>query len=398
MDTTELQRLLRAEADAERFPTADATQIISAARRHRRRRRGLASAVTAIAVAGVAVGLIATNSSAGGPATLVPASPTTSAPPSPPATPSSPRPSATFAPVAPPAWTPLSAAPGTVLGLVGAGAERIAVLSAGDGHVLRYAPGAGSQALLFRYGPMLLQPTDGPVECRYEYKQVNPSTGAVVAPPAGLPPMAELAAGSSGQRIAYGLHEPAGRHQEVRNGRHITVRGGCGASPVDLYVSDPVDGTVRRWTGNNSNALYASLDAHGTHVAFLLDGHVRVLDINGPEQTLQQAPILPTPSDCTVTSLMYQPGSDAVLWVAQTCPSGTYLTRYNPLTRRQGTQIQVAPAGSQRNIGSFDVAPTGRIIGTLSAFSSAPDDGRVFTIDGATVDPFPATGVYQVLW
>jgi hypothetical protein len=210
--------------------------------------------------------------------------------------------------------------------------------------------------------------------------------------------MAELATGSTPRRIAFDQHRPAGRYDEIVNGRRVTVLGGCGASPVDLYVSDPAQGTLRRWTGSNDRGLYPSLNAQGLQVAFNLDGHVRLLDVNGPERTLDQAPVLATPATCTVTGLMYQPGSENLLWVAQTCPSGTYLATYDTVTKRQRRNFQVADSASKVNIGSFDVKPDGEIVGTLSTFSGDGVDGRIFIISNAEVQQLPVSGVYQILW
>jgi hypothetical protein len=399
MNTTDLGRLLHEEADAASFSLPDPAAIIAAARRRRHRRLGVGVGAAGLAIAGATIGIIAAASAPTGRATLVPvSSPGTT--PEPSATPSShPSPIAAFAPIKPAAWTPLSPMPGTILAAVGAGAEKPAILSAGDGHVIRVLPNNGSQASLWRYGSMLLQPTIGPVECRNNYDVVNTTTGAVTPPPAELPGMDELATGSTPQRIAYGEHQAAGKHQEIVYGRHVTILGGCGASPVDLYVADPADGKVRRWIGNNPNGLYPSLNAHGLQVAFVLDGHIHLLDVNGPEKTLQQSPILATPADCTVTDLQYQPGSDTLLWVAQTCPSGTYLTGYDTQRRREKTTIQVAAAGAEVNITSFDVSADGHLVGTLVSFTGSSGDSRVFTVDGTAVRQLPeASSVYQVLW
>ena len=245
------------------------------------------------------------------------------------------------------------------------------------------------------------------MDCRYNYQLVPTETAgtAAVAAPTGI---GQLVDGGTPQRYAYQLQRPGGTYY-LPGGR--TVLGGCGAAPSDLVLVDRATNQQRRWSGYQKGELFTeqlrtALDFTGQRLAYFLNGQLRVLDVNGDEKRLDEGRLIDTPSNstistqCLLTQLHFQPGTRTV-WAAEQCYTGTFLAAYDTANGRLTERRQVAAAGTDIDVSSFDVDPSGNIIGTLgnSQWASDRTDGRVFVSRaGSAVETIPGFSVYQALW
>jgi hypothetical protein len=316
-----------------------------------------------------------------------------------------PSPHPTFAPLTAPAWAALAPA-GDVLGFVGAGNERLAVLNGEDGQVLNYLQGSGSQSILVRFGGgnALIQQIQTSLGCTYVHQTIDAATGAGKAALTSLPEAAEIGQGSTEQRLVYSAHQPAhatGGKIQLPDGSFVNDTVSCGASALDLVVYDTRTGAKRRWIGSSDNALYPALDNSSTRVAFKLGGQVHILDVNGSEQRLDQAPVLTLQAGCQAAYFRFQPASRDILWVAEQCASGEFIAAYNVATGQETQSHLVSTAGGDTSFtGIPDVDPNGRVIGTIGStpWAEAGTDGRVFIADASGVRLLPTSGVYAAFW
>lgn len=387
MTTPSLEDRLRAEVGAASLAGEIPPGLFDVVRRRRRRRVGFLLAAAACATAASVAAPVLLIS--GGPAThAVPsaASPTSGTTSASTSTPTfGPSPVATFPALSPPAVPADHGDPATLLALVGAGTERLAVIDSRTGTVERWLQQQGSQLLVTFSADLSTAYQPDLHGCDSTWTQINTRTGATAAAFTDLGRPLEVALTPTGDRVAY-VHLEGGN-----------LRVGCPTGTESLVVRDTATGQSRSWPigPGGGESLYPAFDPSGTRVAFVRDGRVRVLDVNRDATLTDARPLSSAvPAGCRQSKPAWRPGSDTVLVTVQ-CRTSAAIVGYDAESGTETYRHDVP--GTDPLIASYGVDSTGKhLIYALSGSAGQPG-GNVYAVEPSG-DRHILDDAFQVAW
>lgn len=329
MTGTDFEDRLRHAADRFAYPTDAPPGLVQTVRRRRARRAAIAAVATGATVAVIIAVPVAlsqhapgTNAAKSQPADsgrpTAPAPTPTDTPPTFPALPAPPTPAD-------------NGTPGSFYASVGAGHERLAIVSTATGVVQRYLQAIGSQALFTYSWDRRLAWQWHDHGCGNTWTQIDLASGAQTPAFTDLPHPREVAISPTGQRIAY-VYYGAQKMVPVTTATGTTLQpAGCPSAQLTLAVTDTSTGATRSWSlpSNDGHALYPAFDATATHVAFVdSQQRVRVLDLNRDASIAEARPLTDARPDCQQSKPTYRPGSNQLL-VEQECHASAAIVGYD---------------------------------------------------------------------
>jgi hypothetical protein len=306
-----------------------------------------------------------------------------------------PRAQANLAVLPTPPPPPTTAVPSQFYGAVGAGDERLAVIDASSGAVLRYLQPQGSQELSI-FSPdrtVSYQPALSVTQCDSSWIATNLKTGAQQPAFTTLDRPGEVALSPVGQRVAY---VSVGRPKMVQDPGGRERSAGCPTAAESLVVVDQGTGTQLRIPLGHFGeaALYPAFDDSGNLLAVKWHGRIRVLDL-ARDTSMDQAAIVPSNPGCDQTKPSFRPGDDQLL-VAVDCSTYAGINGYDASTWRPDYH-HVAAHQPSSFLASYAVDASGQhVIYSVDVGNGGPQ-GAVYVI-GQSGDRHVTDGVYQVEW
>jgi hypothetical protein len=399
--TPSLEDQLRAAGRDLETATEPPVGLMERIRRRRRRRQLLTSCGAVAVVVGATAGAIALvdrpNNSVQqvtvGPATRHHATKPHRVHPE-----SKPRPTP-FPVLATPAPPPAAnVAPPQFYGAVGAGDERLAVISSSTGAIEHYLQSQGSQELeIFNAERTIAyQPTRSVAHCDSTWIATDLATGAQSPAFTTLNHPNEVAVSPDGQRIAY---VSVGPQQTLANSDGTTSPRGCPTALQTLVVTDQSAGTTLLLPVGHfgGESLDPAFDDSGNLLAVRWHGRIRVLNL-ASDTTMNQAAVLPHQPGCDQVDPTFQPGTDHLLVEADCASSAAidgYLAGANATWARDYHHVVATEPDSFVASYSYDASGQ-HLIYSVDVGNSGPQ-GAVYVVEPSH-DRHLLDGVYQVAW
>jgi hypothetical protein len=295
-----------------------------------------------------------------------------------------------------PAPPPASSAPKTFYGLVGAGGERLAVVSSQTGQVLRYLQDKGSQWIMtfntdrtIAYQPDLHLST-----CAKTWTAIDLKNGNAQPAFTDLNNPDEVALSPDQSRIAYTSIGP----QKTIRAASGPMPAGCPTARRTLVILDQTSGrqTTIPLGHASGGAVFPTFDNAGNLLALKWQGRIQVLDLaNGA--SLSTASSLPQTSGCNQGDPAFRAGTDQVM-VAADCKNGAELDGYS---QENGTWTQtyhrVVATEPHAFQASFNFDPSGTNLIYSVDVGDTSNQGAVF-VPSHSAPRKIAEGIYQVAW